>query len=67
MTCENCKNKVVLWAFSDYQCHICGTEGSSGHTPPQKVCMECAVKNKLCIECGEPLDLDSSPKGYYNG
>lgn len=54
--CNNCKNKVVMRAFSWGECEVCGDEISTSHTPSDVVCSKCAEENNLCESCGKSYE-----------
>lgn len=56
--CNNCKNKVVMHAFSFGNCEICGEEISTEHIPCNQICLKCAEENNLCESCGIKIETD---------
>ncbi len=60
MICTNCKNIVVLHAFSSGECTVCKEVVNTGHIPCYKVCLECSEELHLCQQCGKPLALVKS-------
>lgn len=67
ITQQKCKfcfyaGKMVLNAFDKKPCKICGTEIVSSHIPADSLCVECAIKHKLCRDCGADLELKSRRK-----
>lgn len=55
--CNDCKNQVVMHAFSFSNCKICGEEISTPHLPSYVLCYDCAGDDK-CIQCGDKIDKD---------
>ena len=43
---------VVLHAFSEGECEMCGEKISTPHIPCDKVCNECSEKFNFCEVCG---------------
>lgn len=56
LMCEKCKRRVVMPAFSEGRCFICGKTLFCENTPPDVVCADCAKVFNACIHCGEPLE-----------
>lgn len=50
MFCNECNTSL-----STGICKLCGQPTLAPHIPSYKVCKECAVKNKLCQQCGKSL------------
>lgn len=61
MLCKKCEHRVVMPAFSDGICDVCGKPIVSPNTPADNICAECAEELNLCQHCGEPLE-DAAPK-----
>lgn len=55
MYCEEHENMVVLWGFSKFTCEYCKEEKDCPHTPPNKICHECAELHEVCEKCGKFL------------
>ena len=58
--CSKCRGKVVMHAFCEGTCKICGQMFWSTQTPPDKVCHHCLEEAKqkgktLCRSCGEEI------------
>lgn len=53
MKCNKHDKMVVLHAFSNGDCIICGKEIIIEHIPCNKVCPECSEEQGLCEICGE--------------
>lgn len=56
--CEHCKRIVVLNAFTETVCELCGENIVTSHIPGHKVCNACSVKNSVCMQCGKELKED---------
>lgn len=55
MICNECKGMIVMHAFSESNCIICGGEITTAHIPSYKVCEECSKELTLCKQCGKEL------------
>lgn len=55
MICKKCEHIVVLHAFSEGKCKICGERIVTGHIPCYEVCKECSEKLNLCEQCGKEI------------
>lgn len=53
--CNNCRNRVVMHAFSFSNCEGCNMEISTPHIPGYKFCDDCAEKGNKCKQCGHEL------------
>jgi len=49
--CEKCSGRIVLHAFSEGTCEMCGTDIQYHNTPCPTICMECAKNNNICRIC----------------
>lgn len=58
--CEDCKNKVVMHAFSFGNCELCDAEISTSHIPCNLICEKCAEENNLCGSCGNKIETFKS-------
>ena len=58
MDCKKCNGRIVLWAFSEFDCELCGKQMQCSFTPPNKICDVCAEENDFCEFCGEDLDYE---------
>lgn len=54
-TCRACRHRIVMPAFSEGVCAICGTHILSANTPVDAICAECANREHRCAHCGRPL------------
>lgn len=59
MICKNCKHIIVLHAFSEGKCKICGERIVTGHIPCYEVCKDCSKKLNLCEQCGKEITDDT--------
>jgi len=50
--CEICQHKSYYSKFTYSQCSICGKHIITPHSPPYKLCIECAVEHQRCEQCG---------------
>lgn len=55
MICKDCKHIIVLNAFSEGKCKICGERIVTPHIPCYKVCKQCSEKLNLCKQCGKEI------------
>lgn len=55
MICKDCEHIIVLHAFSEGKCKICGERIVTGHIPCYEVCKECSEKLNLCEQCGKEI------------
>lgn len=46
---------IIMNAFIESKCEICGKNFLSPHRPGYKICYECAEENNLCLQCGKKL------------
>lgn len=58
MVCNKCKEMIVMHAFSESNCIICGEEITTAHIPSYKACKECSEELNLCQKCGKELTSD---------
>lgn len=56
MKCNKCKRILVLHAFSQGKCKICGCNITTPHIPSYEVCEKCSKEKNLCEQCGEEID-----------
>lgn len=56
--CDNCKNKIVMHAFSNGTCEVCGDDIFCSHTPSDLVCNNCGVDFNLCESCGNKIETN---------
>jgi len=56
MKCDkHSQGMIVLHAFSDGECEVCGQEVVTAHIPCDEVCERCSEDNNLCQVCGEKI------------
>lgn len=53
--CKKCQGKIVMQAFSEGICEVCDEHHICSHTPPNRVCNNCAEDFNLCESCGKNL------------
>ena len=53
--CGGHKDMIVMHAFSQGTCEICGQQIITGHIPCDKVCDHCSDTKGLCRVCGKPV------------
>ena len=56
--CDNCKNKVVMHAFSFGSCALCGEGISTSHIPLDLICSTCAENLGACESCGNKIEIE---------
>lgn len=56
--CKKCQRKVVMDAFSEGICEVCGDDITCAHSPSDKVCYNCASDFDLCKSCGKTLKTE---------
>jgi len=60
--CKNCKNMVVMHAFSFGNCYSCREEISTPHIPVERLCLKCSEETGLCQSCGNKIETDPNIK-----
>lgn len=55
---------MVMHAFSQGPCKVCGEEVVTAHTPCDEVCKKCSEENELCTVCG--ADVNKFSPEYMN-
>lgn len=55
MRCKNCEHIIVMHAFSEGKCDICGGRVVTGHIPCYRICKGCSEKNSKCEQCGKKI------------
>ena len=60
MLCKKCEHRVVLPAFSNGVCQICGKPIICCNTPADVICTDCAEKENRCEHCGEKLPKENT-------
>jgi len=55
--CRKCKNRIVLHAFSDGFCQVCGRHITCADTPADGYC---ATMSNRCVHCGAALEPEDS-------
>jgi len=58
--CRKCKNRIVLHAFSDGFCQVCGRHITCADTPADVLCGYCATMSNRCVHCGAALEPEDS-------
>ena len=56
MICEDCKNRIVLHAFSEGKCEICEQDVVTAHIPCDKLCDNCSIVYNKCKACGKDME-----------
>lgn len=59
LICKACERTAVLVKETEGKCRICGLEYTDLTSPASPVCNLCAIKNQLCISCGQPFHHDA--------
>lgn len=54
--CDKCSHRVVMCAFEEGYCKMCGKYIMSANTPCDALCYGCAIIYNRCIHCGKVLD-----------
>lgn len=57
LLCNRCRQRVVLCAYSEGKCKCCGEQILCVNTPPDALCLPCALKQNRCIHCGKELEV----------
>ena len=56
---------MVLHAFSDGPCEVCGKDITTPHIPCDKVCESCSEEHKLCTICGDDIKFHTKEYSHY--
>ena len=59
LICKECEREPVLEKETKEICRICGLEYTDISSPASPVCNLCAIKNQLCVSCGQPFHQDA--------
>lgn len=54
--CDKCSRRIVLDAFSEGLCGVCGHHIISSSMPCDILCFACAKKYNRCSHCGKELN-----------